>query len=517
MQETMDYNDLDSPGGQERKSIFSFQVRLALSFVLLGIMVAASMLTVSFINFRNNSREILRQRLSELATLAALQQDGDAFLTIQSADDPEYERVRVQNLAIKYTSPDIVFLYTMRFDDEGLYFVVDAMEPGQEGASAYGERYLYPGPTLQENYRSISQTLVEQDFYTDEYGTFLSAYAPIRTRAGKLAGIIGVDIQADRVLEKERRFLFTNLFLLFLAIPFIALLGWLLGGVMASPIRDLALAATRIAHGDVNYQAEINSSISEIVLLTSAFNSMTQQLGGLIATLEQRVAERTRDLMTSAEISRSLSRILDQGQLVKEVVEQVKSAFNFYHVQIYLLDESGENLIMVGGTGEAGEEMVRRHHNIPYGKGLVGKAAESGQLVLVQDTSSDPNWLRNPLLPETRSELAIPITTGDRVLGVLDVQQNNLNAFGQQQLELLEAIANQTAVAVMNSRLYSLAQRQAESEIKTNIIAQKIRSEMSLEAVLQTVLRELGETLGVSRGSIQIRVRDEDGNGQQRH
>ena len=148
--------------------------------------------------------------------------------------------------------------------------------------------------------------------------------------------------------------------------------------------------------------------------------------------------------------------------------------------------------------------MLARGHKVPKERGLVGRAASTNEPVLVPDVSQAEGWLPNPLLPDTKAEIAVPISAGNQVLGVLDVQQNIVNGLGEEDVALLQSLAGQVAISLQNARSFEQSKAQADLESLVNAIGQKIQRTTTVEDTLQTAIREVGLALGATRVSASI-------------
>jgi GAF domain-containing protein/HAMP domain-containing protein len=232
--------------------------------------------------------------------------------------------------------------------------------------------------------------------------------------------------------------------------------GYLVVRQIVRPIQSLSTTAQAISAGDLSQQVAVTSR-DEIGTLGTAFNSMTAQLRESIDTLEERVVSRTQRLEMVAILSERLNTILDFDQLLLELVHQVKDTFGYYHAHVYVIDDAKQNLVMAAGAGEAGKQMKAKGHRIALDAptSLVARAARTNQIVSVDNVREAPDWLPNPLLPDTYSEMAVPIVLEGQVVGVLDVQQDEVAGLDEGDANLLRSLANQVAVAIRNAHLFA--------------------------------------------------------------
>lgn len=228
--------------------------------------------------------------------------------------------------------------------------------------------------------------------------------------------------------------------------------------VLAEPITRLTGVAARVAAGDLSVRAEAATG-DEIGTLARTFNTMTGRLGELVATLEQRVTERTGQLQAAADIGRATASVRDLDELLKLALELIRDRFGFYHASIFLLDRDGRFAVLHESTGEVGAQLKARGHKLGVGsKSLIGWVTRHRQPRVALDVGEDPFHFKNPLLPETRSELAIPLSVGDRLLGALDVQSTQPNAFGPSDLQVIQTVADQLSIAIENALLFERTQ-----------------------------------------------------------
>ncbi|MFW5696708.1 MAG: GAF domain-containing protein, partial [Phototrophicaceae bacterium] len=210
-------------------------------------------------------------------------------------------------------------------------------------------------------------------------------------------------------------------------------------------------------------------------------------------------ARRAAQLATVAQVSAEASTSLDLDALLVNASNLVKERFGLYHAHIYLLDSKGENLVLAGGAGEAGQAMVAQGHNIPINRehSLVALAARSREGVVVYDVTTNPDFMANPLLPDTRSEMALPMVVSDNLVGVMDVQADQANYFDEQDINVMTTLASQIAVAVQNVRSFEQSTRRATELGMVSEVSNRVNTLLDPDQVVTQVAQLTAETFNL--------------------
>ncbi|HEY9152304.1 MAG TPA: GAF domain-containing protein, partial [Anaerolineales bacterium] len=250
---------------------------------------------------------------------------------------------------------------------------------------------------------------------------------------------------------------------------------------------------------DVNHERSFNNE--NLRFLTT----LTNQVAGVIHNvgLLEESRRHTIQLETAAQIARDISGSLNLDELLKKAVNFIRERFDLYHASIFLIDLPGEFAVIRESTGEAGSQMKRAGHKLGVGsKSVVGYVAGRGEPLVVNDTAKDATYYANPLLPETHAEAAIPFKVGDRIVGVLDVQSIRAYAFTEDNLRTLQILADQLAIAVVNSELFAETQEHLSQHRLLHHITSAAASGTTLEEALDSAVSGLQVTLGGDRVSI---------------
>ncbi len=227
---------------------------------------------------------------------------------------------------------------------------------------------------------------------------------------------------------------------------------------ITDPIKELISIFNKVEHGDLSQRAQV-SATDELGIVTVQFNRMLARLESLQTTLEQQVQERTKQLRASNDVARVAASSLDPDELLVRVIDLFPEQFGYYYAAVYLLDPSEKWAELKYATGEAGRVLKQNRHKLEIGgKSMVGSAIRERMARIAQSTVDEKQRFENPLLPYTRSEIALPLMVGNRVLGALNVQSTKEADFGPEVIDTMGNMASQVTVALENARLFQEAQ-----------------------------------------------------------
>ncbi len=243
-----------------------------------------------------------------------------------------------------------------------------------------------------------------------------------------------------------------------------------LGRLIFKPLDTLAEGATIIGAGDLQYRIPIAGD-DEVSFLARRFNEMAERLRELVVALEEKVqagAEeldlRRHQLEAVAVVGRGAVNIRSVPLLLKTTVDAISERFGYYHAGIFLVDEGRAWARLMAASSEGGQRMLARNHRLRVGRqGIVGMTVATAEPRIALDVGEDSVWFNTPELPNTRSEMALPLVDDSgAVIGVLDVQSSEPNAFSQGDVRILRLLADQLSVALQNARLSERAQQALE-------------------------------------------------------
>ena len=273
-------------------------------------------------------------------------------------------------------------------------------------------------------------------------------------------------------------------------------LGYVYDSIQVSPLTDEFSNAENISL--VQPLTVRGETIGRLVTLApqthaggATPNRITPEAEGLAAQIAERVSEqlerlrlteeiqkRAAELATVATVSTAASTVLNPDELLQQVVDLTKERFGLYHAQVFLADEAWNTLLLAAGSGDIGKQMVMSGNTIPMEKNelLVSRATRERKALISNDVRREESFQLNPLLPDTRSEMAIPMIAGDKVLGVFDVHSVNLNHFTEEDANIYTTLASQVAVSLQNARLYAeqaatVAQLRELDRLKSSFLA----------------------------------------------
>ncbi len=272
---------------------------------------------------------------------------------------------------------------------------------------------------------------------------------------------------------------------------FFGLLTWYGSRRLTQPLLQVTNTIQKFSAGDWSQRVDLNRE-DEIGQLAHIFDKMADELSGLYQSLEEQVEARSRQIRTAAEVAQYATTATELHEMLKRTVNLIIEQFGYYHASIFLLDSSRQNAELREASGPIGEELITQAYRLPVGsQSIIGWVTANNQVRIVSDVRDDPLHFAHELLPDTQSEVGIPIAVSGRVLGALDVQSASPHAFDLESISALQILANQVGAAIRNIGLLESTQVDLQEISMLYRAGRDITSAENDERILATV----GETL----------------------
>jgi len=322
------------------------------------------------------------------------------------------------------------------------------------------------------------QALDQQGIIQREIEDYLVLCGPIAAGSEQIGTLVIAFDQAP--LDTINDFIRRSLLPLLILVPVgsILLVAVVIHFAATSPFRVLTTVATEIGRGNLDTPVPIRG-MEEPAALGMALERMRAELQELYLGLEQQVSgleRRAKYLEATARVARDAASVLDPQELLSRVTNLISERLSFYHTGVFLLDPTGQWAVLQAASSEGGQRMLARGHRLRAGQeGIVGYVTGRGEARVALDVGADAVFFDNPDLPDTRSEMALPLQARGKIIGALDVQSTEPAAFSEEDVAVLQTLADQLAVAISNAQLFQQAQESLEA-------AQRAYGELSHQA-----------------------------------
>ena len=291
--------------------------------------------------------------------------------------------------------------------------------------------------------------------------------SPLHDFSGRIIGTLDIVYDHTHISATQNRRMTLAALVTLLALGLAGLTLVIFTSRTLKPIQTLTSAAASIADGDLTNIVDTKPSNDEIGTLTTAFNRMTIQLSNSITELEKRVADRTQDLekqtrwlRLAAEVVRDAAYARNLDELLNRSTGLILERFKFYHTGIFLLDNNDDYAVLVASPTEAGRRMISNNYKVRVGEvGIVGQVSANGEPQTILNKGIDAVHFNNLFLPNSRAQLAVPLKVESRIIGVLDVQSDQPQAFTAEEIAIIQIMADQLASAIERTRLLQTVEK----------------------------------------------------------